>query len=481
MFFGVGLGCSRTVSGAAFFQCLVQSLTFITSFILVLFRHPHLSDPFSLSNPSPRYLLSLHRLLTLVPSGRLPIAWSVVPARLVETMKSDPVPSTRLLAWRIVRKWAGIFDGTGEDLRHKWVYTPDAPGDGLVSQSVPPPLDNDEEGYTEKSGENWWLDWNEEIVEMKEAEGSLVACVRRRKVDGWLLAIAEEEGHYYARRNRPVLPALEEDVEGGERLSLAESNLSPWIASVYGIMLLRESSITGTIAPPIVDDTFVSTSAARLALRQLAIHVSSRSPTLLSSPPGAGKTVVLRQLSRILQAPNPVVISLSSPSMSASSLLGSLATSPQDPGRFVFQEGALTRALRLGRWVVLRDVDRAPEDVLVLVGDLAERMRKGATVGVTAGGQWVSAAHGFMLFATRSTVSEKKFWGEHNWCPVAIPEPTFQERQAIVRGVFALEGVTEQLLAVWERVRNVKGKGKQIGFGDLMRFVPLCLFLLVDS
>ena len=225
---------------------------------------------------------------------------------------------------------------------------------------------------------------------------------------------------------------------------------------------------------------------------------------------------MLEELHRILHThaggvPTPrdrqiVTINLADRSLDAKTLLGSLSSSPTEPGTFVFVEGSLTRAIRHGRWLVLEDIDRAADDVLCTVAELVERIRNrresfiggawgGAGdngVGVLAGGPWVPAAEGFMLFATRSVQSASSdvmhaqqpgatFLGNQYWTNVWLDLPTLEETRRIVQGRFTRlsEGLVGRLVEVWDAVKHVAngatgssgtGMSRDVGIRDLVKW-----------
>ena len=42
------------------------------------------------------------------------------------------------------------------------------------------------------------------------------------------------------------------------------------------------------------------------------------------------------------------------------------------PGKFVWEPGVLTRAVQLGQWLTIEDIDRAQQDVLALITSLVQ-------------------------------------------------------------------------------------------------------------
>ena len=68
------------------------------------------------------------------------------------------------------------------------------------------------------------------------------------------------------------------------------------------------------------------------------------------------------------------------------------------PGEFRWLPGALTQAVRDGRWIVIEDIDLAPLDVLSVLIPLLEQRQ----LFIAERGETVRAASGFQMFATRT-------------------------------------------------------------------------------
>jgi midasin len=205
-----------------------------------------------------------------------------------------------------------------------------------------------------------------------------------------------------------------------------------------------------------------------------------------------------------------VTINLADKSLDAKSLLGSLTSSPSEPGAFVFAEGSLTRAIRYGRWVVLEDIDKASDEVLSTVSELVERIRTRAQevvgggwggvtcngVGVYAGGQWVEASENFMLFATRSVPTSAvqaqlltaensspppSFFGCQYWSQVWMEVPSLEEIQSIVEGRFPRlsKQIVLDLVQTWADIvdstssicsTSTTGLSRSVGIRDLVKW-----------
>lgn len=283
-------------------------------------------------------------------------------------------------------------------------------------------------------------------------------------------------------------------VEWAETPVLRSEERCGLVVDTAGVLSLSEATLPSSslrTSPSPSSAPFVITSTATKALQRLAMLARARLPTLLSSPPAAGKSSLLSYLHRQLAGPlahSPVTINLADRSLDAKALVGSLASDPADPGSFIFVEGALTRAMRLGRWLILEDVDRANDDVLVVISEVAERMRTAAlsipdggggyaVAGIEAAGRFVRAKEGFALFATRSNTALASFFGVQQWCEVGLEAPTVEEAVEIVQARFERVRFAKVLVEVWMALREVEGrttgKGRAIGFRDLIKCVPL--------
>ena len=161
---------------------------------------------------------------------------------------------------------------------------------------------------------------------------------------------------------------------------------------------------------------FVILPSTMSTLSSLSLLLTQPHPILLTGPPGSGKSSLIHHLHSLhhtltpshpssphppqstpspLPHPLPLLTLHITSSIDSKTLLGSY-TSTSTPGEFVWSAGALTRALREGRWVVVEDVDRAGWEV---VSGLRGLMESGE---VEVRGEVVKAKEGFRLFATRS-------------------------------------------------------------------------------
>lgn len=445
------------------------------------------------------------------------------PSELHDIMSSHPLVGVRILAWRVVCAWLRLDGPKKAEMWETFVYNaaedPSNGRGGSPLQTVPEPDLSKPEGQ----GEEWIGYWPRPSGRSHREAGKSVIIVEcyQTTMDAYVfeekLSLQQRKAMKSTRRSEKLI-SIEEELS--ESLPFTMEDLCAGLADIHGIHLLQESILPESSSilalrpakssTQLLPSSFVHTSPAISTLRHLALHVSSRMPALLSSPPSAGKAALLDELHRMLHARHEntkqiVTINLADRSLDAKTLLGSLSSSPQEPGTFVFVEGSLTRAIRHGRWLVLEDIDKAADDVLSTVAELVERIRNrsqrvigggwgGAgkdAVGVNAGGQWVEAAEGFMLFATRSvplTSSDADafsrrplFFGSEYWSMVWAEMPSLDDTKQIVAGTYPRlhPHVASRLVDVWDAVRQVAnspagssgtGMAREIGIRDLMRW-----------
>lgn len=255
------------------------------------------------------------------------------------------------------------------------------------------------------------------------------------------------------------------------------------MANIHGILLLRSPG------PPESTTSLISTPTTINSLRSLATHLSLRVPTLLTSPPSAGKSLFISHLAEKLYpgAQNHVItIHLADTSLDPRSLLGSYVSSLTQPGTFEWKDGVLVRAMREGKWLVFKDIDRGSNEVLGVIKPLVESLGLSkwlggcATIEVPSRGR-VDASEGFALFATRSLMASRTgnfpapvFFGAHKFHEVVIPSPTPEDLRTILDARFPrLAGNAAQaLIRLWDAVRALGSvaSSRDVGLRELEKF-----------
>ncbi|KAF7348332.1 Midasin [Mycena sanguinolenta] len=268
----------------------------------------------------------------------------------------------------------------------------------------------------------------------RNVDGSL------NEMDAWVMPVFEVKRIQDMRRAIVVQPQT--FYEGG---GMEPWTLSRHLVNVHGILLHRANC-----SPP-TTSSLISTPTTVEALGSLATHISLRLPTLLSSPPSSGKSLLLSHLAELLHpgVKNQIIsIHLADTSLDPRSLLGSYVSSLTQPGTFEWKEGVLVRSMRQGRWVVFEDIDRGSNEVLGVLKPLVESLGPGKWIGqrasldVPSRGR-VVAAEGFAIFATRSAVPSRTgtfppplFFGAHKFHEIVLPSPASDELRTIIDARF---------------------------------------------
>ncbi|KAI5117001.1 hypothetical protein M0805_002669 [Coniferiporia weirii] len=314
-----------------------------------------------------------------------------------------------------------------------------------------------------------------------------------KKVDGWMLPLLEVQ-RIQDYRDRILNASDFAFVNNKSYVTLTNRDLSPRIANVHGILLPR----TPTTQPPF--STLVLTVSALTSLRKIAVNISLRRPTLLTSTPSSGKTAFLNHLALLLHpstANHIVTIHLADTSLDPRSLLGSYVSSSAHAGSFEWKDGVLVKAMREGKWVVLKDIDRASGEVLGLISPLVESLDDSRPIGssavlpITNRGS-VRAAESFTLFATRSVEGNDvahfpppSFLGAQKWREVTVPENSPDDLRLIVDSKFPkIAGpVTDHLIDVWQSVKRLRllSSSRPVGLRDLEKFCGRVSHLLESS
>jgi midasin len=211
---------------------------------------------------------------------------------------------------------------------------------------------------------------------------------------------------------------------------------------------------------------------------------------MLSSSPSSGKTHILQYLcTQLYPSAQPthriLTIPLADTSIDVKSLIGTYISSTTKPGTFEWMEGALTKAVRAGRWVIFDDIDRASTEMLVTIAGITRSLRPGrhgrrAELPIPGRGK-VEAGDGFAIFATRSTsldsFSPAIFLGHQEFREVVLEAPTDSDIYEILSARYASlpSEIITPLVSIWQRLRplaKISGqvKARSIGLRDLEKW-----------
>ncbi|OTB08493.1 hypothetical protein M426DRAFT_7806 [Hypoxylon sp. CI-4A] len=211
---------------------------------------------------------------------------------------------------------------------------------------------------------------------------------------------------------------------------------------------------------PDLPSALVHTQTTLTNLESLARNLQRSGPILLHGLPGSGKTSVVHELARELGMESSLVTLHLNEQTDAKMLIGLYSTGSK-PGSFEWRPGVLTTAVREGRWVLIEDLDRAPNEVMSTLLPLVEHGK----LLIPSRGETVEAPSSFRLFATVRTTrgmngqeNLPSMLGQRFWhmSSVKIPPPVELE-QIIVGSYPLLHKYTPMIMSVYRRLCNLPG------------------------
>ncbi|KAK0546374.1 AAA ATPase midasin [Tilletia horrida] len=466
----------------------------------------HLLDGIEDEQQIQALLISAWRLLYASPTLVYYLKFPLQPQNLIQLWeRSTFQPTTRLLAIKVYSRLIGLPAQTRTEYEQKWVGEPSFSDHMAVERRTQRRLlDHSESAAEPQCMQVDQAQQDDELADVPRSGVEAWAVVRTEDgrvievLDVWILPILEHQRAYriWALFSTVSIPFIPAPVDPSRR-RVQRSDLSPLVSEVAGVLVLQHqddyvqtSDSTDESITTYISD-YIETSSSHSVLSELALLAGGgqRRPILLTGAPACGKTSLLTHLCSLFTLNSPgalspdrmiLTIQLGDHSgVDAKQLLGSFVSSPTNPGAFEWREGALTRAVRIGMWVVLEDIDRATTDVAQVIGQLVEDLTDTRDIGrrpmldLGTRGK-IRAAKNFQLFATRSvapvvssrptsskTPSADKyptstFLGARHWVEVCMPPPDEQDILQIVETRLPLLAATEvsaHLIATWKRVQ----------------------------
>ena len=194
-------------------------------------------------------------------------------------------------------------------------------------------------------------------------------------------------------------------------------------------------------------------------------------PVLVCGPAGAGKSSIVRELARMVAGRSGIdrhddyLLEIHVDEETDTKTLVGCYTTTEIPGEFAWRPGALTVAVREGKWVLLEDIDTIPTDIqAALVKLLQDRL-------LPLGNGKVERCHpNFRMFATLTTsgqstragIDNRKVFHEHLWMKVDAKPLPFVELKAIALGAYS--GLPEFIVnSILQIFRNLDRSGRDDG------------------
>lgn len=193
-------------------------------------------------------------------------------------------------------------------------------------------------------------------------------------------------------------------------------------------------------------------------LESLTKNLQKPGPILLHGLPGSGKTSAVHELARELGMESSMVTLHLNEQTDAKMLIGLYSTDSK-PGSFSWRPGVLTTAVREGRWVLIEDLDRAPNELMSTLLPLVEHGK----LLIPSRGETIEASSTFRLFATVRTTrgthgqeSIPNFLGQRFWNLSSMKIPSYRELEQIVVGSYPLlHKYTPIIMPVYTRLCHV--------------------------
>ncbi|KAK6358357.1 AAA ATPase midasin [Orbilia blumenaviensis] len=272
-----------------------------------------------------------------------------------------------------------------------------------------------------------------------------------------------------------------EHTSGGRVISTADTSFS--IVSVAGIQFL---SLPESERNP---EGHVETATALQNLSELATAVRTGDPVLIQGRQGCGKTHYVHHVARLL-GNSKSLISIHLGKQTDTKLLLGTYVSSEPPGTFKWKPGVLTTAVKEGRWILIEDLDQAPNEVLSLLIPLMQRR----TLFIPNRAETIIAPSNFRLIATVRTLDGPRDGadslppnlstvGIRLWHRVTIQQPSQDEIVAFINARYpSLSRFSTSLVKVYDSVRAIQSSSstrdrlfrgpslRQIGLRELLNW-----------
>ncbi|QPG72905.1 hypothetical protein FOA43_000208 [Brettanomyces nanus] len=297
--------------------------------------------------------------------------------------------------------------------------------------------------------------------------------------------------------NLSKLPFLSECLESNgdvNCISFVTEDLSPGVRIIGGVLVphIRELENERLIKTP---SEFIPIKKSVDSLRKLATHVRASDPVLLIGKTGSGKSFLVNEIAKMLGVDTSNLIKIHLNHQTDPKLLLGTYTSGSKPGTFEWKNGVLTTAVKEGKWVLVEDIDKAPNEVLSILLSLLETRE----LTISSRGDVIRAANGFQLISTICESSDSDeitipdMIGLRLWKTIILEDLNHSDLLSILKSRFPLlEHFIKPFITAFFNIKEIYESRKIINMNngvpprpisirDLMRFCKRSNKLLLDS
>ncbi|KAE9533494.1 hypothetical protein AGLY_009132 [Aphis glycines] len=155
------------------------------------------------------------------------------------------------------------------------------------------------------------------------------------------------------------------------------------------------------VGPPKQLSDLILVSSTKQNLRNLSLAVSAGKAVCLVGPVGSGKTALVHYLANITGHTDENLLTVQLGDETDSKMMLGSYHCTDIPGEFVWQPGALTKAVTEGKWLLLEDIDSASSDLAAVLVSLVESR----SLTVPGFRDRLIPATGFQLFFTQRVIT----------------------------------------------------------------------------
>ena len=298
----------------------------------------------------------------------------------------------------------------------------------------------------------------EALLKQHLGNGPIEGKWEGRSIDYRFFSLWEERRWQCLRQEVESMALRTSSATYSKRHDLGESNLSPYSTLLGKVLVPRVNSKATTI------EKLVSTPTTEKNLTKIADALLETRPVVLVGPAGCGKTSLISTCAQRVGCGSSLITLHLNEQTDSKGLVGLYTASR---GTFTWQAGILTKAVTEGRWVLIEDLDRAPQEVLGLLLPLIERNE----ISIPSRKEIIRAAPGFRLFATLRSHNNLRgeafsplgaLLGSRLWRPVNVDSLPVEEIQIILNEKFPLiRNIISSIMGTFTRLQDYKSEGSR--------------------